>query len=481
MKLTSRTIEYLVGILATVMIAAGLMLYAVQEPQRIIEAQAAQLNWDLDEAMTLYAENCSVCHGLAGEGIGAIPALDNAALRDSDPASLEKIIARGLFNTSMPAWSLEDGGSLGDYQIEQMVLLVQNGDWLAVQERVVNMGLAPRIPFSAEADPTTLELVKTLPEGEILAQGVTVFAESCVACHGADGTGSSLAPALNDPLVRAKTSDEILRIIQNGVPGTLMAGWSAALPAPDQEAVLALITRWDEVPVGAIPAPDQSIAVTAESLALGSDLYAANCARCHAIEGQGTQRAPALNVKSFLTDTPDAAMQQIITLGVTDTAMPAWGDKLTDVEIQAIVGFVRAWEPDAPEVAVPQRGPWWRTSGTSAAGASGALPSGGVSAQKAAQATAQASGADPAAQSTPQGSGQGAGAGSGTGTGTGQELVQVRDPVKVLVRAVEQVLGAGKIQVRVLVVGLPGRSSRLNPHPGGRLWIGGSLPWLPAC
>ncbi len=432
MKISTRSIEFSIGILATAMIAAGLLLYAVQEPQRIIQAQAAQITWDLDEAMTLYAENCSVCHGLAGEGIGAIPALDNPALRAADLAALEKIIARGLFNTAMPAWSLEDGGPLSDYQIEQMALLVQQGDWGAVQERVVNLGLAPRIPFSAEPDPQVLEGLQNAPDGDLLAQGITLFAENCVACHGADGLGSSLAPALNDPAVRAQASDEILRTIQNGVPGTLMAGWNTALPESNQQALLALITRWDEVPSGAIPAPDRPIAVTTESLALGSELYAANCARCHAIEGQGTGRAPALNVKSFLTDTPDAAIQQIVTLGVPGTAMPAWGDRLTDVEIQAIVGFVRTWEANAPQTAVAQRGPWWRTSGGTAPGrgaapgaaAGGILPSGGVSAQAAAQATSQAGGQETAAQGsqgvqpTPQANAQGA------GQSTGQDAAQ---------------------------------------------------------
>ncbi|MBI3737563.1 MAG: cytochrome c [Chloroflexi bacterium] len=68
------------------------------------------------------------------------------------------------------------------------------------------------------------------------------------------------------------------------------------------------------------------------------------------------ERAPALNVKSFLTDTTDLAIQQIITLGVPGTAMPVWGDRMTKSEIQAVVGFIRQWEPIAPEVATPTRG-----------------------------------------------------------------------------------------------------------------------------
>ncbi|MEJ2304080.1 MAG: cytochrome c [Anaerolineales bacterium] len=102
--------ETLIGILATFLMAFGLLFAAIREPARISSAQEAQIRTDLDEAMSLYAQNCSVCHGLAGEGIGATPALDSPALREADYASLTKIIARGLFGTAMPAWSKEDGG-----------------------------------------------------------------------------------------------------------------------------------------------------------------------------------------------------------------------------------------------------------------------------------------------------------------------------------------------------------------------------------
>lgn len=376
--LTTHRLEIFVGMLATAMIAIGLLMYAFDEPERIVLAQQVQLDADLDEAMTLYAQNCAVCHGLAGEGIASIPPLDNPALQTADSQALVKIISRGLFGTAMPAWSVEDGGPISDYQVTQLVMLVQAGDWQATQDRVVNLGLAPQVPFTTEADPIILEGVSNLPDGGLLAQGITLYAQECVACHGADGLGSRLAPALNDPQVRAKTDAELLQTIQNGVTGTLMASWKNSLVEDQLAALLELITRWDEIPSGAIPAPDRPIAVTEESLAMGADIFAQNCARCHGPEGQGTQRAPSLNVKSYLADVNDAALEQIVTFGVPGTAMPTWGDRLSEVEIQAVVGFMRSWEPTAPEVAVPARsggGPWWSTSGSQPG--QQALPSGG--------------------------------------------------------------------------------------------------------
>jgi mono/diheme cytochrome c family protein len=374
---STRTIEFLVGILATATILIGIALYAWDEPTRLREAQAMQLEVDLNEASTLFAQNCAVCHGAVGEGIGATPALDNPPLRDIDEEAVAKIIARGLFGSAMTAWSLEDGGPLSEYQVSQMVDLIKFGDWQAVQERVVNLGLTPLIPFVTEADPLILESVANLPGGETLVAGISLYAEQCVACHGADGLGTTLAPALNDPAIGDRNPPDLDRIIRLGVAGTLMAGWEKVLDGGEIASLLELISRWDEVPGGAIPAPDQPILVTAESLALGSELYAASCANCHGPEGQGSQRASSLNVRAYLEETPDSALQQIITLGVPETAMPAWGDRLNEAQIQAIVGFIRSWEPTAPEVAQPVRvrGPWWR--GGAAAGGALQLPSGG--------------------------------------------------------------------------------------------------------
>lgn len=362
-------IESFIGLGSLLLIVSALSYYILNEPVRIVQAQDEVLALQLDEAMTLYAENCAVCHGLSSEGIGATPPLNNPALLSMPYEDLYKTIARGRYQTAMPAWSIEDGGALGDYQIDELVLLILRGDWGVTGDRVVNLGLAPLIPFTTEVDPALLAEVGNLPDGATLQAAVTLFAANCVSCHGADGLGTGIAPALNDPVVREKTAEEITRIITYGNTGTLMAGWSNILAPEDITALVSLVQRWDEIPLGTIPAPDVPIPVTEESLALGTQLYAANCSRCHGPEGQGTPRAPSLNVRSFLTETNDQAIQQIITSGVPGTAMPTWGDRMTATDIQAIVGFIRQWESTAPEVAIltrPGGGPPWRNNTSTA-------------------------------------------------------------------------------------------------------------------
>jgi len=454
----SHRIEILLGLLGTAIIVFALAIYIASEPERIVSSQGQILNTQLDDAMSLYAENCAVCHGLNGEGIGATPPLNAPGLQSMPYDELYKVIARGRFETAMPAWSKEDGGPLSDYQIGELVALIESGDWNETGDRVVNLGLAPLIPFTTDPDPALLEAVGSLPDGLTLQTAITVYASQCVACHGADGLGTGIAPALNDPAVREKTVEELERTITYGNAGTLMAGWSNVLNPEEISAMLTLIQRWDEVPTGAVPAPDVPIPTTEESIALGAELYNTNCSRCHGPEGQGKPIAPSLNVKSFLTETTDQAIQQIITLGVPGTAMPAWGDRMSEAEIQAIVGFLRQWEATAPEVAQPMGPrsgvggpPWLRNQNTTTTNPAEPAVTPGLAPTQVPDAGATA----PAAQATAIVGRQAAGAG---GQGQGgppwrQEQAQASEPDALDWRVLTLIAGGLSVAFTLIAIG----------------------------
>lgn len=358
------------ALLGASLLAIALGLYILIEPQRMTQAAADLLDAQIAEGQIVYAENCAVCHNAAGEGLGANPALNTEAVKLMDYDTLYKTIARGRYNTAMPAWSVTDGGPLNDAQINAVIALIQYGDWRETQIAVADMGLAPRVPLSVTVPITVLETIAALPDGAALAKGVELYAANCIACHGTNGEGSSLAPALNDPVIRTeRTTDQLSKTIGLGSPGTVMAGWNQRLSSEEIDALVTLIQRWDEIPPEAIPQPPaQPIIVTEQLLATGQTLYAQTCSRCHGTDGQGTRRAPALNVQSFFDKvTTDQAMIQIVTSGVPGTAMPAWGDRLSVSEIEAIVAYVRSWEATAPAVATPQTtgggGPPWQRNG----------------------------------------------------------------------------------------------------------------------
>lgn len=100
--------------------------------------------------------------------------------------------------------------------------------------------------------------------------------------------------------------------------------------------------------VGALSAA--SLLPIAPAMADGSDVFRANCVSCHGKNGQGTPGlAPALKGDAFVTGN-EADVIATVKNGRTGDqkkykdlpiAMPAWGGKLSDADIKAVVDFIR--------------------------------------------------------------------------------------------------------------------------------------------
>lgn len=79
------------------------------------------------EAIPLFANNCTACHGPAGEGSTIAPALNSAELRARlDDEAIAATITNGRPGTAMPAW----GDQLTGEQINVLVALIRNWDSL---------------------------------------------------------------------------------------------------------------------------------------------------------------------------------------------------------------------------------------------------------------------------------------------------------------------------------------------------------------
>jgi len=102
------------------------------------------------------------------------------------------------------------------------------------------------------------------------------------------------------------------------------------------------------------PSRKQATAVTLpsypiEQVALGRDLYDANCATCHGAAGAGyaqeTIPAPAINGTMHAWHHPDSKISGWLRSGVGQ--MPAVGATLTDDEIDALLSYIKQWwEPE---------------------------------------------------------------------------------------------------------------------------------------
>jgi mono/diheme cytochrome c family protein len=66
--------------------------------------------------------------------------------------------------------------------------------------------------------------VKLPASAEDIARGKKLYLGGCTYCHGPTGDGGKGADLAQRDLIRAKTDRDLLRIIENGIPGTEMPG-----------------------------------------------------------------------------------------------------------------------------------------------------------------------------------------------------------------------------------------------------------------
>ncbi len=346
---------------ALLILILALPLYAWFEPTRMANAQADLRQEFVSDAAVYYVENCAVCHGAAGEGLGPTPALDNPALREADYDFLYKTIARGRYDTTMSGWHVDEGGIYNDYQIDELLALIRYADWSQVGELAAAQGLIPpTLPVPTVDDRLLAGVAALSPQGSQWAEGMATYAANCTICHGINGEGSDLALPLNTAEIRATEAVELARIINEGVPGTMMAGWSGALPAPEIDALISFLQNWDLIEgEGLLLTPPEPVRIDLDNpqelLALGERIYSSTCIACHGENGSGGT-GPVLNSQQVLTNKTDEQIRTTIINGGhrPNSSMPAFGDRMTAVEIDALVSFIRAWEPTAPWVENPR-------------------------------------------------------------------------------------------------------------------------------
>ena len=129
--------------------------------------ELAQNQDAMEMGQRLFANNCAVCHGSAARGSIGFPNLtDDAWLYGGDPDTILETLHNGRMG-NMPAKGTMPG--MTAQQVDQVVNYV--------------------LSFSGRAQ-----------DEEAAKAGEQVFAQACVACHGADGTGNQAlgAPNLTD-------------------------------------------------------------------------------------------------------------------------------------------------------------------------------------------------------------------------------------------------------------------------------------------
>ena len=179
-------------------------------------------------------------------------------------------------------------------------------------------------------------------ETGLVAQGRSLYADGCAQCHGLEGLGG-LGPALNaQQFLGSVDDDQLGDLIATGVPGTLMAPYSADFGGSlTQAQINALVVYMRSHEEDAPDFPEWRTPLAREGLT-GGELYTMACAYCHASDLGGSDLAPALGPGSDAEEESDGRLAKRIREG--EDEMPAFGNTLTEEQVALIVAHLRAMQ-----------------------------------------------------------------------------------------------------------------------------------------
>lgn len=211
-------------------------------------------------------------------------------------------------------------------------------------------------------EPERIEAQQEEYHQEDVEQGRLQFAETCASCHGSDASGGFASYTIPDsgetiqwpaPNLRTivdryeGTAAEPLDIrefisttIERGRPGTPMPAWSAAFGGGlnDQE------IEWLVDYILAIQEPAEGEEESFEG-ASGSEIFDANCARCHGFDAEGRVGPGLHDVFARYGGEENARLAVRTTiengrLVPTGASMPAWDGVLSDSAIDRLVQYI---------------------------------------------------------------------------------------------------------------------------------------------
>ena len=168
-----------------------------------------------------------------------------------------------------------------------------------------------------------------------VAQGKSLFIQSCSSCHGLDAQGTSQAPSL----VGAGAAAVYFQMSTGRMPAKELGAENDRKPTNFTEQQIYAIADYIASLGGGPPIPsDEEVSTEGANTALGEELFSTNCAQCHGFAGAGGALTYGKNAPSLNASTPT----QIYTAMLTGPeAMPVFGDgTITPQEKRDIIAFI---------------------------------------------------------------------------------------------------------------------------------------------
>ena len=181
---------------------------------------------------------------------------------------------------------------------------------------------------AARANIAELSIAGLQGDAALMNTAANLFDRNCAACHGADARGQAdLFPNLMD--VDWQWGGSLEQIEQSIREGrrAVMPAWAAAL---GEDGILAMARYIDDL--GTDAAANHPVA---------AGRYAQLCSVCHGPDGSGNQLlgAPRLNDDVWLYGNDLGDIMVSLREG-RNGVMPAFGDRLDDVQIKLLVAFL---------------------------------------------------------------------------------------------------------------------------------------------
>jgi mono/diheme cytochrome c family protein len=206
-------LEITLGIILVLITGAVLIVYGLNEEERMANFEFAQQARAIEEGAVLFDTNCRGCHGPQGEGTpGLAPPLNDryffeqrlsevgwsGSLNDYIVSTVSSGRLRstrpdqypGNVSPAMPAWSDQIGGPLRADQIHNIAAFIINWESTAPDREQ-----APEMAGEAVGSDITQELYPgDVAKGEELATS-----QGCVGCHVSTTTGPAWGSSEGEP------------------------------------------------------------------------------------------------------------------------------------------------------------------------------------------------------------------------------------------------------------------------------------------
>jgi ubiquinol-cytochrome c reductase cytochrome c subunit len=170
-----------------------------------------------------------------------------------------------------------------------------------------------------------------------IAQGQAIFEQTCATCHGLEAQGTSVAPGLIG--VGAAAVD--FQVSTGRMPLREPGPEAPRKPPQLTRAQTIAVAQYIQSLGGGPPIPTaEQVSTLGANLALGQELFTANCEQCHNFDGAGGALTYGKYAPALTASTPTQIYEAMLT---GPEAMPVFNDTtLTPQNKRDIIAFVTA-------------------------------------------------------------------------------------------------------------------------------------------